>query len=85
MKNLPAKKESWVRSLGREDPLKEEMASPSGILWASPVAQTGKSLPAVWETRVHSLGQEGSPGEGNGNPLQYPCLENSVDEEPCVL
>ena len=19
------------------------------------------------------------PGEGNGNPLQYPCLENSVD------
>ena len=21
-----------------------------------------------------------SPGEGNGNPLQYPCLENSMDE-----
>ena len=21
-------------------------------------------------------------GEGNGNPLQYPCLENPVDEEP---
>ena len=20
-----------------------------------------------------------SPGEGNGNPLQYPCLENPVD------
>ena len=20
-----------------------------------------------------------SPGEGNGNPLQYPCLENSTD------
>ena len=20
-----------------------------------------------------------SPGAGNGNPLQYPCLENSVD------
>ena len=20
-----------------------------------------------------------SPGEGNGNPLQYPCLENSID------
>ena len=20
-----------------------------------------------------------SPGEGNGNPLQYPCLENSMD------
>ena len=24
-------------------------------------------------------GLEGSPGEGNGNPLQYFCLENSVD------
>ena len=26
-----------------------------------------------------------SPGEGNGNPLQYPCLENSTDEEPGML
>ena len=23
-----------------------------------------------------------SPGEGNGNPLQSSCLENSMDEEP---
>ena len=23
-----------------------------------------------------------SPGEGNGNPLQYYCLENPMDEEP---
>ena len=23
-----------------------------------------------------------SPGEGNGNPLQYSCLENSMTEEP---
>ena len=22
-----------------------------------------------------------SPGEENGNPLQYPCLENSMDRE----
>ena len=25
------------------------------------------------------LGSERSPGEGNGNPLQYSCLENSMD------
>ena len=25
-------------------------------------------------------GSGGSPGEGNGNPLQYPCLENSMDK-----
>ena len=24
-------------------------------------------------------GLEGSPGAGNGNPLQYSCLENSMD------
>ena len=29
--------------------------------------------------RVQSLGQEDSPREGNGNPLQYSCLENSTD------
>ena len=26
------------------------------------------------------LGLERSPGEGNGNPLQYSCLENPMDE-----
>ena len=26
-----------------------------------------------------SLEKEMIPGEGNGNPLQYPCLENPVD------
>ena len=25
------------------------------------------------------LGSGRSPGEGNGNPLQYPCLENPLD------
>jgi len=27
----------------------------------------------------HGLGR--SPGEGNGNPLQYSCLENPMDGE----
>ena len=26
-------------------------------------------------------GSERSPGEGNGNPLRYSCLENSMDRE----
>ena len=25
--------------------------------------------------------QNSCPGEGNGNPLQYSCLENSMDRE----
>ena len=30
---------------------------------------------------VPGLGR--SPGEGNGNPLQYSCLENSMDRGFC--
>ena len=32
VKNLPAKKENWVRSLGQEDPLEKEIATHSSIL-----------------------------------------------------
>ena len=35
------------------------------------VAQTIKNLLAVQEIQVQSLYQERSPGEGNGNLLQY--------------
>ena len=31
-KNLPAMQETWVLSLGREDPLEEEIATHSSIL-----------------------------------------------------
>ena len=49
------------------------------IGWASLMIQTVKNLPAVRETQVQSLGWEDPPGEGNGTPLQYSCLENPVD------
>ena len=42
------------------------------------VAQTVENLP---ETQVQIRGLGGSPREGNGNPLQYLCLENSMDRE----
>ena len=32
LKHLPAMRETWVRSLGREDPLEKEMATHSSIL-----------------------------------------------------
>ena len=32
VKNLPALQETWVQSLGWEDPLEEEMATQSSIL-----------------------------------------------------
>ena len=43
------------------------------------MAQRVKNLPAMQETQVQSLGRQDSPGEGNGNPLQYSGLENSMD------
>ena len=37
LKRLPAKWETWVRSLGQEDPLEKEMATHSSILaWRVP-------------------------------------------------
>ena len=36
-KPLPAMQETWVQSLGQEDPLEKEMATPSSILaWKIP-------------------------------------------------
>ena len=58
----------------------EEGQSCTGFIftWAFLVAQTLKDPPAVQKTWVQSLGWE-DPGEGNGNPLQYSCLENPMD------
>ena len=37
------------------------------------------SMQEMQETRAPSLAQEDSPGGGNGNPIQYSCLENLMD------
>ena len=38
-----------------------------------------KNLPANAGDSGLIPGLERSPGEGNGSPLQYSCLENSID------
>ena len=44
------------------------------------VAQKIKNLPAVQEAWVRFLGKKDPlENERNGNPLQYSCLQNSVD------
>ena len=45
-------------------------------LWVSPVV---KNLPAKARDLGLIPGSGRYPGEGNGNLLQYPCLENSMD------
>ena len=43
------------------------------------MAQMVENRLAMQETWVRFLGWEDSPGEGNGNPLQYSGLENPMD------
>ena len=45
----------------------------------APVAQRVKDLPASAGDPGSVLGSGRSLGEGNGNPLEYSCLENSMD------
>ena len=46
---------------------------------ASLVAQKVKCLPTMWVDLGLIPGLGRSSGEGNGNPLQYSCLENPMD------
>ena len=48
--------------------------------WAFQVALVVKNHLPMQETRAMGIPGSGrSPGERNGNPFQYPCLENSTD------
>ena len=51
VKNLPAMQETWVRSLGWENSLEEEMATHSSILaWRIPWTDRG-----AWQAAVHGV------------------------------
>ena len=53
VKNLPAMQDSWVRSLGREGPLEEEMATRSTILdWRIPRTEKPDGLQSMGSQRV---------------------------------
>ena len=80
VKNPPAMQETQetrVLSLGWEDPLEKGMATHLSILPL--VAQKVKSLAYNVGDLGSIPGSGRSSGEGNGNPLQYSCLENPMD------
>ena len=53
VKELPAMQETWVRSLGWEDPLEKEMATHSSILaWRIPWTEETGRLQSVGSQRV---------------------------------
>ena len=43
------------------------------------MAQLVKHPPTMREISVRFLGQKEPPGEEHDNPLQYSCLENSIN------
>jgi len=50
VKNLSAMQETWVQSLGQEDPLEEGMATHSSILaWRIPMDR------GAWQAAVHGV------------------------------
>ena len=49
------------------------LSSPSGAVVKNPSASAGDAFSIP--------GLRRSPGGGNGNPLQYSCLENSMAEQ----
>ena len=60
----------------------EQKGNPGGIYWASQVVQWWRILSAnAGDTRNTGLipGSGKYPGEENGNPYYYSCLENSMD------
>ena len=53
VKNLPAVRETWVRSLGWEDPLEKGMATHSSILaWRIPWTEKPGGLQSMGSQRV---------------------------------
>ena len=47
--------------------------------WGFPGASDGKECTRNEGDLSSILGLGRSPGQGNGNPFQYSCLENSMD------
>jgi len=55
VKNLPAMQETWVRSLGWEDPLEEGMATHSSILaWRIPWTEEPGGLQSMRSQRIEN-------------------------------
>ena len=53
LKRLPAMRETWVQSLGQEDPLEKEMAThPSILAWRIPWTEEPGGLQSMGSQRV---------------------------------
>ena len=82
LKHLPAMWETWVRSLGQEDPLEKEMATPSSILaWEIPWTRSlaGYS-PRVAKNRIRLSDKKKKKEKGKSGRVYTPRLDRRVQE-----
>ena len=80
VKRLPTMRETWVRSLGWEDPLEKEMANHSRTLaWKTPWTEEPGRLQFMRSQRVGHDRMGRFPREGNGKALQNFCLESTMN------
>ena len=68
LKSLPAVQETWVQSLGQEDPLEEKMAIDSSILaWKIPWTEEPGGLQSMGSQRV-------------GHHTEHTCMKSQQNE-----
>ena len=77
-KEYAAMQKTWVWFLGQEGPLEKGIATHSSILTKWSGSEVKASACNAGDLGLIS-GSGRSPGGGNGNPLQYSCLENPMD------
>ena len=70
--------DSWVRKI----PWRRDRLPTPGFL-GFPGGSDGKEYACNAGDPGLIPGSGRSPGEGNGNPLQYSCLKNPMDREAC--
>ena len=81
VKNLPAMQETWVGFLGQKGPLERDRL-PIPIFLGFPCGSAGKESARNGGDLGSISGLGRSPREGNGYPLQYSGLENSMERVP---
>ena len=76
VKNSPARQETPVQFLGQENSTRRRLPAPVFLDFPGGSAGKESACNAGYPGSIPGSGR--SPGEGNGSPLQYSGLENSV-------
>ena len=83
VKNPPAMREPWVRSLGWKDPLEKGKATHSNILaWKSP--ETVESMGSQSRTRLYNFHFQ-HPSQHPTSPLKAPEIQRAGGASSCPL